>query len=635
MPAGIAYIIETRTHPNFDKVVKNVDHCLPKDWQIWCFHSKENKEQITKTVSKLKRKTRSIPLKQPIKTLNDYNDLLFSPSFWQQFKLDHLIGFQIDTWMNPMEKHRINELYEFDYVGAPWDESVRKRWDYIPELGGNGGFVYSKKSARLTALENSITPKISGHPFYQSLQEDVWFSTAIAELGMKLPSVEQASGLFVESIFTEKPLAVHKPWQYLSDSNFQRLVDIMPELKQIQPTKKRAQERSKYSSYRNFLLQYGRSNVFAHQFDQADACLQIIHSRYPKKSYTAYNLQALAAFHLGALSQAKHFAEQSLVKQPQFAKARDNLAIIERHLLAKQASMPGKEKEEAYLAIPLKYTDFESGLSHLIEQLLIAEICDRTPVIQKQKSGHFLNHFHAISDLRFADLSQFKGDMYPEKWNKKKLSDSLKLGKKSSDSFLLNNIPRDERVVISEYSNALKSLKAWLPPEHPLSQQSEELNVLDVHQWLIKKYLKPTKETEQKFTDFVKKQFAKDAFIAIHLADGKTIPNHHGCNIAAINQYLIDQLSSYDDSLKIFALGTDKKNLAALKKQFGKRVIRSRFRSEVLDTLIAKNAEHILACGLSSIACYITSDKEEAKNNLVPFNVLTRFSTIPSMEDHL
>jgi len=137
---GTAYIVETRCHPNLPLVIQNVDQCLPKDWVVIIFCSRESqvyasdiKQQVSgrKVIVKL--------LDDAITSLDDYNNLLFSTAFWEQFETENLLGFQVDSWLSIEQKEVLVEISYYDYVGAPWSEGIQRRWNYIPSYGGNGG----------------------------------------------------------------------------------------------------------------------------------------------------------------------------------------------------------------------------------------------------------------------------------------------------------------------------------------------------------------------------------------------------------------------------------------------------------------------------------------------------------------
>jgi len=160
---GIAYIIETREHANLQIVIENIDTCLPDGWEVWLFHSNENSKYIDGNCLKSStKKYKKILLDNSINNLNDYNELLLNENFWHHFTKENLICFQVDTCINSTQKHRLKELCQFDYVGAPWSEGIIRRWSNIPELGGNGGFCFSKKSSLPSQLKS---PESISRPF--------------------------------------------------------------------------------------------------------------------------------------------------------------------------------------------------------------------------------------------------------------------------------------------------------------------------------------------------------------------------------------------------------------------------------------------------------------------------------------
>jgi len=230
---GIAYMVESRQHKNLHLVLNNIDACLPESWQIWVFHSQDNAKDLEAIAQSINRPLRLIVLAETIQTNADYNQLLLNTEFWQQFPDENLLGFQVDSLLNINQKNRLQDLAAYDYVGAPWSKAIRQRWEYIPEFGGNGGICFSKKSARLAALSLAKCERNSGAPHFQDLNEDIWFSHAFKELGLKLPDYEQACSLMVESVYSEQPFAVHKPWLYLSADEYRALSLELSELESL------------------------------------------------------------------------------------------------------------------------------------------------------------------------------------------------------------------------------------------------------------------------------------------------------------------------------------------------------------------------------------------------------------------
>ena len=346
---GTAYIVETRAHPNLSLVLKNAHACLPQAWSIMIFCGSENylfADQVSRQFAT--RKIKLIQLDQPIESLQNYNDLLFSPEFWQRFETENLLGFQIDSLINPSQKHRLEEVAQYDYVGAPWSEGIQRRWDYIPEYGGNGGICFSKRSARLKALEQSTYPRVTGEPHHQILNEDIWFSHAIKQLGLSLPERELATQWFVESVASDSPFAMHKPWSYLKKEQYQVLLNQVQDLVLLQRGCEQKIETSDNDDYRRFLLRFARACLKEDNLYQTDLALQVCQNRYPKDP-VAYNLQAMLAYRLELFEQANTFVKKALALKPGFNKAIENKAYIEKAI--EQQKPTSAENQTRYLLI--------------------------------------------------------------------------------------------------------------------------------------------------------------------------------------------------------------------------------------------------------------------------------------------
>ena len=352
---GTTYIVETRCHPNLPLVIKNVDQCLPKDWVIMIFCSKENElyaNDIKKQVSG--RKIIVKLLNDAITSLDDYNNLLFSTAFWQQFETENLLGFQVDSWLSIEQKELLAEIANYDYVGAPWSERIQRRWNYIPSYGGNGGVCFSKRSARLNALLYSEQERVTGEPFNQVLNEDIWFSHAIKNMGGKLPSRNQSIKWFVESVYSKQPFAVHKPWVYLTDKQFLLLCDKNKGLRELKTGCESPMIESddyEKEAYRKFLLRFARVCSQENNFYQADLALQVCQQRSPSNP-VAFNLHALLANKLGLHDQALSFVNQAIKLEPRFNKAIENKTLIENTLSRKaKPEIQDQQNQARYLLI--------------------------------------------------------------------------------------------------------------------------------------------------------------------------------------------------------------------------------------------------------------------------------------------
>ena len=102
---------------------------------------------------------------EQIKSGHDYNRLLTSFDFWNQFlEYDKVFIFQSDSGIL---KGGFDEYLNYNYVGAPWRNGAN--WQQNERRGGNGGISIRDVKATLECLRNYIY----NASFWN---EDVYFS---------------------------------------------------------------------------------------------------------------------------------------------------------------------------------------------------------------------------------------------------------------------------------------------------------------------------------------------------------------------------------------------------------------------------------------------------------------------------
>ena len=127
-------------------------------------------------------------LQLPIRSMNEYNQLLTSRSFWDGLTEKVLI-FQHDAGLL---KERIEEFLEWEYVGAPWS---------FQHDGGNGGLSLRSRDAMIKVIENV--------PYDGTMNEDIYFCHGLKELGLNLAPREVCEKFSVESVFKMGTLGWH------------------------------------------------------------------------------------------------------------------------------------------------------------------------------------------------------------------------------------------------------------------------------------------------------------------------------------------------------------------------------------------------------------------------------------------
>jgi len=170
-----AVMIENRlTDAQFAEVIQKHVPFLPDDWKVTIIRHK----QVT--------------------SMQDYNQLLTSLSFWESMPYDKVLIFQHDSGLL---REGIEEFLEWDYVGAPWR---------FQQHGGNGGLSLRSKEAMIKVIK--------AHPWRGMLldgNEDLYFCNRMKEMGLNMAPREVCSKFSVETIFTLGSLGYHAMDKYL------------------------------------------------------------------------------------------------------------------------------------------------------------------------------------------------------------------------------------------------------------------------------------------------------------------------------------------------------------------------------------------------------------------------------------
>ena len=144
-----------------------------------------------------------------ISSLNDYNALMTSISFWDKYtEYDRVLIFQSDSMLL---REGIDEFLKYDYIGAPIKHCS------FPAM--NGGLSIRNPRKMIECLEK--------HPWKTSNlrmhNEDIYFPNTISRIGGVLPTKEVASMFSVETVFKLGTLGMHAAYKYLSKDEYQQL----------------------------------------------------------------------------------------------------------------------------------------------------------------------------------------------------------------------------------------------------------------------------------------------------------------------------------------------------------------------------------------------------------------------------
>ena len=221
-----AFIIEPRKHKALHFVLHNMLDCLSNEWKIILFHGLNNEAyamDIYNTLNDL-YPNRLQFVKLDIINLNQktYSELLANRlDIYNYIDTEYFLIFQTDSMMFKQNAHLIDHYLtnDYDYVGAPW-----LICNYYPTMErdfiGNGGFSLRKKETMVKIIKNNKWDE--NHVW----QEDLFFSKSTETIPLKKPSYELAKMFCVDEVYSEKTIAIHKPWVTPHYSEF---IKIYPE----------------------------------------------------------------------------------------------------------------------------------------------------------------------------------------------------------------------------------------------------------------------------------------------------------------------------------------------------------------------------------------------------------------------
>ena len=212
-----AVIVEPRPHKALLYVLNNILENLSNEWKVIIMHGNLNKEYIEDIIeNKLNKYKDRIELKSINKdnlSIAEYNELLMSKEFYNNIPTEMFLIFQTDSMINPLNKNKINDFLQYDYVGAGWIDS---------KTCGNGGFSLRRKSKMLEIIEKCPN---------KNTNEDKFFSKSCDNVSINIPEFESCNKFSSEQVLDKNSLGIHKPW--CNNINIEELETLFPGIKEL------------------------------------------------------------------------------------------------------------------------------------------------------------------------------------------------------------------------------------------------------------------------------------------------------------------------------------------------------------------------------------------------------------------
>lgn len=287
------------------------------------------------------------------------------------------------------------------------------------------------------------------------------------------------------------------------------------------------------------------------------------------------NAWGLIARRLGCYEQAADYFNLALAQSPQYPEPEQNLKK-----LITQSRILNELNKEKFIFIKSWGCGLWSDISHVLGQLLIAEITRRTPIVHwggnslyslDSAKNAFNLYFEKISNKTIEDIQSENFSYWPPKWNSHNLliDDLYKWDGPFSRVSGLYFLSREEDVIVSDFWTPVFSILPWIPKKHSLNG----LSIDEIFIYLINKYLKPKEEIQHKINDYIINNLNNNGFIAAHIRGTDKVEEITSLDeINSLQKSIIDQEFLRNNNGYIFLMTDDDRILNEYKKYYGNKL---------------------------------------------------------------
>ncbi|CCG81468.1 protein of unknown function [Taphrina deformans PYCC 5710] len=210
----VATMTELRHDPQIVPHLLHMISVLDDDWPFRIYHSNENADLFKARQLQRFLKTGKLTLVPINIQLGDHaavSNYMAYRNLWDNLApAKHVLIFQTDSIICSRSDARVEDFFEYDYIGAPFHERLHEN---LADKFMNGGFSVRNRETVLRVIE-------SFPPFRDAANEDVdfedqFFVSRMQQLGANLPEREIAMKFSVESVYHPTPLAIHQAARYL------------------------------------------------------------------------------------------------------------------------------------------------------------------------------------------------------------------------------------------------------------------------------------------------------------------------------------------------------------------------------------------------------------------------------------
>lgn len=238
----VATIFEDRPLQELIPLLLHFSTVLGPSWPIFLFTSQSvipDSASFKRLIDETRLAVRFLPPNITFEDRNAVSAFLTKPWIWEQLApAKNVLLFQSDSMLCANAPQKVDDYLQYDFIGAPVDESVRHGEGYSRGLSLRNRDLMldiihdSDWQDEYNSAEDRDEPSVA--------HEDEWFYKKMKELvttgkRVNLPSLEIAMTFVVESLWYEKPLGFNQAskWQSV---NIEKVDAWCPEHRMAPPS---------------------------------------------------------------------------------------------------------------------------------------------------------------------------------------------------------------------------------------------------------------------------------------------------------------------------------------------------------------------------------------------------------------
>lgn len=213
-PKKVAITMVLVDQPQAVFVLLHFMSVLEEDWIFRVYHSNALVKRFSSRL--LQKHLRSgklilVPLNVQPKDRLTISDFYANRTLWDNLApATHVLCFQFDSILCAQSKKKVEDFFEYDFIGAPMADKIRAHSRFLM----SGGLSLRKRKAMLRVIEK-FGP-FSGKNTTDLHREDAWFVDTLRQHGGYLPDLQTAAKFATETYAIPEPLGVHRAAHFLA-----------------------------------------------------------------------------------------------------------------------------------------------------------------------------------------------------------------------------------------------------------------------------------------------------------------------------------------------------------------------------------------------------------------------------------